>query len=207
MSTGGSVGCSKRARPLEIVRARRPREVVHVLLVVAMRRRAVAVVGARSRSTPVAPTIQPSGHGQRHVVDAEVGEELGARVELVAVPARVLQDAELGEPLRDEEEVADGAGARERARHMRGPRDLDRRARARRDRFGQRDSITVSSFGLSSSGATKRFAPVRSRPSAFTAVTSIRANSSAARGPRDPPASPRSRMNVVRLFFQAFQYR
>ena len=79
----------------------------------------------------------PARDRQRDVVDAEVGEELRARMELMAVPAVVLQDAELREPLHDEEEVADGAGARERARHVRGPFDLDGRRAARLDRLRQ----------------------------------------------------------------------
>ena len=47
--------------PHEVVRARRPREVVDVVLVVAVGRRAVARCrGARAR-TPVAPSGQPAG--------------------------------------------------------------------------------------------------------------------------------------------------
>ena len=68
-------------------------------------------------SIPVAPTTQPLGTVMRDVVHAVVGEELGLGVELVTVPAGVLEHAELREPLRDEEVVADRAGAIERARH------------------------------------------------------------------------------------------
>ena len=74
-------------------------------------------------------------------------------------------------------------------------------------------AITVSSSGLSSSGAMKRFNPVRSLPATLIAVTSMRAHSSARRwrsstaGPRPVDPSARSRMNVDRAFFQAFQYR
>ena len=57
----------------------------------------------------------------------------------MTVPAFVLEDAELREPLRDEKEVADGAGAGECARHVGRPRHLDRRARTGSDRLGQRD--------------------------------------------------------------------
>jgi hypothetical protein len=69
--------------------------------------------------------------------------------------------------------------------------------------------ITVSSSALSSSGATKRLNAVRSRLPTLIDATSIRAHSS---GPRDasaaappPEPSPRSRMNVDRVFFHAFQ--
>ena len=124
-------------RALDVIRARRPREVVDVFLVVAVRRRVVGVVAPFALDAGGAdrPAVR---HRQRHVVDAVVGEELGAGVELMAVPALVLQDAELGEPLRDEEEVADGAGARERARDVRGPFHFDGHAAARRDRPRQR---------------------------------------------------------------------
>src|SRR4030095_5950320 len=66
--------------------------------------------------------------------------ELRGGVKLMAVPAFVLQDADLGKPLRDEEEVPDGAGARDRARHVRGPRDVDRRRTARLDRLRERNA-------------------------------------------------------------------
>ena len=62
MSTGGSVGVLEPLRQIdERVRARRPREVVDVLSLVAMRRRAVGVVGARGLLTPEAPTTKPRG--------------------------------------------------------------------------------------------------------------------------------------------------
>ena len=121
-------------RPHDVVGAGRPREIVDVLLIVAIGRGAVGVLVSFDLDAGRAerPT---AGNGQRDVVDAEVGEELRARVELMAVPAAILQDAELREPLDDEEEVADGAGARERARHVGGPFDLDRGGRSRRDRL------------------------------------------------------------------------
>ena len=46
---------------LDVVRARRPREVVHVRLIEVMRARGVPDRRVTSRSTPVAPTIQPDG--------------------------------------------------------------------------------------------------------------------------------------------------
>jgi len=123
-------------RALEIIGAGRPDEIVDVLLVEAIRGRAVGVVVALHLHAGGAN--RPSERdGQRHVVDAEVGEELGAGMELMAVPSLILQDAELGKPLSDEEEVADRAGARERPRHVRAPGDLDGGRRSRRDRLRQ----------------------------------------------------------------------
>ena len=101
----------------DVVRAGRPREVVHVLRVVVVRRRAVAFV-ARRRAFRSRRADGPAlGDGQADIVDAEVGEELGRGMKLVAVPARVLKNADLWKPLPEEIEVADGTGARERARH------------------------------------------------------------------------------------------
>ena len=92
----------------------------------------------RSRSTPVAPDDPALRHRQPDVVDAEVGEELGPGVELVRVPAGVLEHADFREPLGDKIEIADRAGARERSRHARRPGDLDvdrfARATGRRQR-------------------------------------------------------------------------
>ena len=61
------------------------------------------------------------GKRQDHVVVAEVREELGARVELVGVPAGVRRHAELREPLRAEEVVVLPAGPRHGARELRLP--------------------------------------------------------------------------------------
>ena len=71
---------------------------------------------ASRAARPVAPTTKPGGQGQRDVVDAEVGEELGRGVELVRVPRALPEDADLGEPLRDEVVVVDPARAAERRR-------------------------------------------------------------------------------------------
>ena len=124
---------------LEKIRARRPREVVHILLIVPMRRRAVWIIGALalpsgSRKRP------PARNGHAHVVHAEIGEELRADMKLMAVPrAGRIEHADLGKPLRDEEVVADGAGARERARNFRRKGDVERHRLARADRLRQRD--------------------------------------------------------------------
>ena len=59
----------------------------------------------------------------------------------MAVPAGVFEDADLGEPLCEEEEVADGAGPREGAGDFRGPfvQDVDDFARIDlpKERHGQ----------------------------------------------------------------------
>jgi hypothetical protein len=47
--------------PLEVVGARRPREIVDVFLIVAVRRGAVGVVAAVATETPVAPTTHAPG--------------------------------------------------------------------------------------------------------------------------------------------------
>ena len=50
-------------------------------------------------------------HGELHVVDAEVGEELGGVVILVAVPGSVPPDADFRKPLAAEQEIALPSGA------------------------------------------------------------------------------------------------
>ena len=112
--------------------------------VVVMRRRAVAFV-APAALDPGGADDPSRGHRQADVVDAEVGEELGRGVELMAVPSGILEHADLRKPLRDEVEVADGAGARERARALARPRDLDVDRLARLHRRVERHSITVRS--------------------------------------------------------------
>src|SRR6185436_17935548 len=87
---------------LDVVGARGPGEVVDVILLEAMRRRAVAAVPTLALDAGRAD--DPSRRdGEPHIVAAEVGEELGRDVELMAIPAAVLEYADLGEPLRDEE--------------------------------------------------------------------------------------------------------
>ena len=110
--------------PLDVIRARRPGEIVDVFLVVMMRRGAVTLVARVALDAGGAH--EPAGrHGEPDVVGAEVREELGGRVELVAVPAGILQHADLRKPLCHEVEITDGAGAREGPRHPGGPGDLD----------------------------------------------------------------------------------
>ncbi len=77
-------------------------------------------------------------HGDGDVVDAVIGKELGGGVELVRVPALVLQHAQLGEPLGDEVVVAHVAGARDRLRHLGGPLDVHFHAVPWRHRLIQR---------------------------------------------------------------------
>ena len=109
---------------LDVVRARRPGEVVDVFLVIAVGRRAVRALLAAALGAG-GPDDPSRRHREPHVVGAEVREELGDGVKLVAVPAAVLEHADLGEPLRDEEEVADRPGARERPGDVRRPGEPD----------------------------------------------------------------------------------
>ena len=124
---------------LFVVRARRPREVVNVVLDVAMGRRVVAVVRARLLGAGGADG-PAARHRQAHVVATVVGEELRVGVKLMRGPVAPLEHGDLGEPLRDEEVVADGAGARERARNARGPRQADLDLAAIRHRRRERDA-------------------------------------------------------------------
>ncbi len=124
--------------PLDVVRARRPGEIVHVLRIVMMRRRAVALIAAATFDAGRADD-PAARNDQLDVVDAEVREKLRCGMELMAVPAGVLEDADLGKPLAEEVVVADRAGAGERPRHARGPGDLDVDRLPGRDRSGERD--------------------------------------------------------------------
>ena len=118
---------------VEEVGAGGPGEVVDVLLDVAVRRGAIGVV-ARPLADAGRAEDPSCGDGDPDVVDSVVGEKLGVGVELVAVPAGVLEHAELRKPVCDEEEVSDGAGPGERSRHPRAPLELDVDRLARRDR-------------------------------------------------------------------------
>ena len=88
------------------------------------------------------------GHGQAHVVAAEVGVELAVQVELVGVPARgggtalarQFQHRDLGEPLRDQVEGAVVAGARDHPRQLVEEVDVERGGGAGRDRARQVDA-------------------------------------------------------------------
>ena len=121
----------------DVVRAGRPHEIVDVFLHVAMRGRALGRVVPLALAPRRADHPAPR-HGDPHVVDAVVGVELGAGMELVRVPAGVFENAQLGKPLRDEEVVADRAGAGEGARHSRRPGQLHGHRLAGRHGHGQR---------------------------------------------------------------------
>ena len=123
---------------LDVIGARRPREIVDILLVVLVRRRALGIVLARPFDPGRAdnPSLR---HGERDVIHAVVGEEFGGRVELMTVPALVLEHAQLREPLSDEEIIADHAGASDRPRHVGRPGELNRCGGAGRNRLGERD--------------------------------------------------------------------
>ena len=98
-----------------------------------MGRGAVAVVAWRV-TTAGRADHPPAGGRDPDVVDPIVGEEFRDGVKLVAVPAGVLEHAELRKPLRDEEEVSDCPGPRERAWDPRPPLELDVDGLARGDR-------------------------------------------------------------------------
>src|SRR5215469_15675753 len=51
------------------------------------------------------------GKRERHVVDTEVGEKLGGRVKLMAIPCSMPPDSHFGEPLPAQNKVALPAGA------------------------------------------------------------------------------------------------
>ena len=121
-----------------------PGEVDDVVLVEAVGDGPVRVVGAAS------PEARRADHhrardGERRVVVAEVGVELGVRVELVAVPARGahaalrrhLQHADLREPLSEQGVLPEDAGTRGELRHARLPGELDRHLAVGRDRGGK----------------------------------------------------------------------
>src|SRR3954468_2681362 len=102
---------------LHVVGTGRPGEVMDIFLGIMMRGGAVGLVpaialGSRGADDP------SSRNGQAHVVGAEVGEEFGRCVELMAVPSGVLEHADLGEPLRDKKEISNRSGARERSRQV-----------------------------------------------------------------------------------------
>ena len=131
-------GMLEARRSLQIVGAGRPREVVDVLLVVAMRRRVVGVVAAVAPDAGRADR-PAAGNRQADVVDAVIGKEFGRGVKLVTVPALILQHAELRKPLGDEEEIPDRAGSCVRARDVSVPFQLDGDAAAGDNRLWQRD--------------------------------------------------------------------
>ena len=93
--------------------------------------REVDLVFEDARS-PDVPLVR-RGHGNRDVVVAEVGEELGRGMELVRVPALVGRDPELREPLRAEQIIVLPAGARDRAGKLAFPVDPEDERLAGRD--------------------------------------------------------------------------
>ncbi len=137
-------GCREAALHLDVARVRGPREVVNVRLLVRVGRRPVPVV------PPVHAVArrahhEPRGNGDVHAELAVVRVELRVGVVLVAVPAagrapahaRRLVDAQLREPLADEEEVALVAAAGEHLRQLGPEVDLERHRAAWRHGLGQ----------------------------------------------------------------------
>src|SRR6188508_1543619 len=114
----------ERCMALDIVGTRRPGEVVDIVLVVMMGGRAVRLVPTIALDPRRADDPAPRQR-EPHVVGAKVGEEFRREMKLMAVPAGVLEHADLRKPLRDEEKVSDCAGPRERSRYVRRPCDLD----------------------------------------------------------------------------------
>jgi hypothetical protein len=76
---------------------------------------------------------------ERHVVVAEIGEELGRSVKLVRVPAAVGRHAQLREPLRAEKIVVLPPRPRHRARESAFPVDAENERLAGRHGPRQRD--------------------------------------------------------------------
>ena len=123
--------------PFEVVGAGGPGKVVDVGGVVVMGGPAVHAVAPALLDSGSADD-PPGGHRELDVVDPEVREKLRRGMELMAVPAAVLEHANLRKPLPEEVEVADHPGAGEGARDMRGPVDRERDAAAGRYDRGQR---------------------------------------------------------------------
>src|SRR6185295_938633 len=101
-----------------------PCEILHAVGDVPMCRGAVPVGGACALRTRRAdgPWLR---HGQGDIVPAELVECACIRMQLMTVPAVVLQHANLRKPVGDDECTVDHTGAIERTRHMRVPRELD----------------------------------------------------------------------------------
>ena len=126
---------------------RGPGEVVHVVLQVAMGHLAV-LLHRRSGQFAGGTDGVAAGHGDAHVVTAEIGVELAVQVELVGVPARgsgtalarQFQHADLREPLRHQVETAVVAGARDHSRQLVEEVDVEAGACARGDRLRQVDA-------------------------------------------------------------------
>src|SRR5262249_49161147 len=76
-------------------------------------------------------------YGQPHVVDAEISEEFGRIVVLVAIPGAVPPDSDLGEPLSAEQEITFPAGSGLRLGKLRLEGDLELNECTCRDRLGQ----------------------------------------------------------------------
>ncbi len=136
-------GVVKRVLILHVVPIGGPREVVHerrstiafgTLAILRRRRRvahgeATALTGGRPvlHARCARLLLVDGGQIELDIVRSEVREELGRRVELMAVPAiSGLVDAELREPLRDEQEVVLVSRAATDARDLRFPAHASR---------------------------------------------------------------------------------
>ncbi len=169
---------------LDEIRARRPCEVVHVFLDSSggsLCRPDCRCARARGRLPPVASRAAPSCARRRRRSRKRTpfrretdGSSSGRR----------LQHADLRKPLPEKVVVADDPGSRERARNLRGERDVERDVWPGPTGAGSVTAITVRSSSFPSSGAMKRIACVRSTGATAPPVIlrldmSIAANSSA----------------------------
>ena len=122
-------------RALDEIRTCRPRKVMHIILHITMSG-AAARIG--TRLLDARRTDRPArGHGNPHVVAAEVGKEFGVGEKLPGHPARLIEHPELGEPLHGKEVVADLARAIEVLRKTAGPCHAHAHRLARRHPRGQ----------------------------------------------------------------------
>ena len=137
--------------------------------------------------------------GNPHVVDAVVGVELGVGVELVRVPARILQHAHLREPLGDEVVVVHVAGACKRTGNLARPFhfDIERFLRLHRERQRYRHHRAIGGiavvgrekpcFGSQVGPAVRFVVNLRAEPSPGTFIDAHRA---AVREPGSRPSIP-----------------
>src|SRR5690349_10987606 len=94
-----------RCTSFDKVRAAASGEIVYVWLVVGTGGRSICFL-APLPFDPGSPIRPSTRHRQPNIVGAEIGKELGRGVKLMAVPAAVLEDADLRKPLRDEKEIS-----------------------------------------------------------------------------------------------------
>ena len=181
-----------------------PREVVHVLgdEVQCLGAVAVVVLVAQHAGRADHPVAR---HGQRDVVDAEVGEELGGEMVLMAVPRAVLVHPDLREPLPDERERSGVAGARRDARQLGDELDVDLHCPPCRTGVSSGRRTTVRSSMLSSSGWTNCKAGRSSRPAIRMDVMAMYPQPCGCSRSHSTHCSPAARTNDERLLAKALR--